>query len=153
MNYNDTYFLSQSVPKTIIERYEIDSMTLDYYQEFTKENILQSFTYILTNDNAKMSNFDIIDCQHLLQFEIDGDNSNIMKGMTRWRLKHGKNKGIQNIVASLTEMSQLQSKHNTDIKRVQVLYLNDCDFQMGALFFNKPLKLSSLYKYKDTYVV
>uniref|UniRef100_A0A9R1VBX2 Acyl-[acyl-carrier-protein] hydrolase n=1 Tax=Lactuca sativa TaxID=4236 RepID=A0A9R1VBX2_LACSA len=80
----------ESVPKTIIERYEIDSMTLDYYQEFTKENILQSFTYILTNDNAKMSNFDIIDCQHLLQFEIDGDNSNIMKGMTRWRLKPGK---------------------------------------------------------------
>ncbi|KAL7600466.1 hypothetical protein Lser_V15G24082 [Lactuca serriola] len=84
----------KSVPKTIIEKYEIDSMTLDYYQEFTNDNILQSFTYILTNDNAKISNCDFVDCQHLLQFEIDGGNSNIMKGMTRWRLKHGKNKGI-----------------------------------------------------------
>ncbi|XP_023749675.1 palmitoyl-acyl carrier protein thioesterase, chloroplastic [Lactuca sativa] len=84
----------ESVPKTIIEKYEIDSMTLDYYQEFTNDNILQSFTYILTNDNAKISNCDFVDCQHLLQFEIDGGNSNIMKGMTRWRLKHGKNKGI-----------------------------------------------------------
>ncbi|CAH1426409.1 unnamed protein product [Lactuca virosa] len=84
----------ESVPKTIIEKYEIDSMTLDYYQEFTNDNILQSFTYILTNDNAIISNCDIVDCQHLLQFEIGGGNSNIMKGMTRWRLKHKKTQGL-----------------------------------------------------------
>ncbi|XP_023749668.1 palmitoyl-acyl carrier protein thioesterase, chloroplastic [Lactuca sativa] len=79
----------ESVPKTIIENYEIHSMTLDYYREFTKDNILQSFTSILTNNSDETSNYDIVDCQHLLRFDIDGDNSNIMKGRTRWRLKQG----------------------------------------------------------------
>lgn len=64
-------------------------MTLDYYREFTKDNILQSFTSILTNNSDETSNYDIVDCQHLLRFDIDGDNSNIMKGRTRWRLKQG----------------------------------------------------------------
>ncbi|CAH1426410.1 unnamed protein product [Lactuca virosa] len=82
----------KSVPKTIIENYEIDSITLEFYRECTKDNILHSFTSILTNDNDQISNFDIVDCQHLLQFETGG---NIMKGMTRWRLKHGKSKDLE----------------------------------------------------------
>ncbi|KAL7600468.1 hypothetical protein Lser_V15G24081 [Lactuca serriola] len=81
----------ESVPKTIIENYEIDSITLEYYRECTKDHKLQSFTSILKKDNDEISDFEIVDCQHLLQFE---SGSNIMKGGTRWRLKHGKSKDL-----------------------------------------------------------
>ncbi|CAI9287684.1 unnamed protein product [Lactuca saligna] len=88
-NVKSIGMILESVPKTIIENYEIHNMTLDYYREFTNDNILQSFTSILTNNRAETSNYDTIDCEHLLRFDIGGDSSNIMKGMTGWRLKQG----------------------------------------------------------------
>ncbi|KAI3524550.1 hypothetical protein L1887_03208 [Cichorium endivia] len=79
----------KSVPKTVMGKYEIDSMTLEYYRECTKDSVLQSITSILVNRNGEIGNFDV-DCQHLLQHEKGGGNGNVMKGTTRWRLKHGK---------------------------------------------------------------
>ncbi|KAL4589689.1 hypothetical protein LXL04_002597 [Taraxacum kok-saghyz] len=43
-------FILESVPKNIMETYEIDSMSLEYYKECTKDCVLQSFTSILVNE-------------------------------------------------------------------------------------------------------
>ncbi|KAI3525049.1 hypothetical protein L1887_03720 [Cichorium endivia] len=93
----------ESVPKTIMENYEIHSMTLQYYQECTKDSVLRSVTSILANDNVRVANVDVVDCCHLLQFEIGGGGGSIMKGRTRWRLKHGKGEVSRASLTSLTE--------------------------------------------------
>uniref|UniRef100_A0A9R1VE75 Acyl-[acyl-carrier-protein] hydrolase n=2 Tax=Lactuca sativa TaxID=4236 RepID=A0A9R1VE75_LACSA len=76
-------WILESVPRTISENYEIESMTLEYYRECTADTVLQSVTSILANHKGKIV-MDDIHCQHLLEFEIGGE---ILKGRTRWRPK------------------------------------------------------------------
>ncbi|XP_023729833.1 palmitoyl-acyl carrier protein thioesterase, chloroplastic isoform X1 [Lactuca sativa] len=93
----------ESVPKTIVENYEIHILTLEYFRECTKDNVLQSLTSILGNDKGIIAKFDFVDCHHLLQ--IGGGRGNIMKGRTRWRLKHRKTQGSGPSVSSLANGS------------------------------------------------
>ena len=86
------YLLLQSVPKTFMENYEIESMTLEYYRECTNNCILQSHTSIFANDNGEIAKFDTVDCQHLLKFDVGDGGGNLMKARTRWRLKNGKSR-------------------------------------------------------------
>ncbi|KAL4587597.1 hypothetical protein LXL04_000469 [Taraxacum kok-saghyz] len=80
----------ESVPKNIMDNYEIDTMSLEYYKECSNDSVLKSFTSILANENGELANSDVVDCHHLLQFEHGSGSGNIMKGRTRWRLKHKK---------------------------------------------------------------
>ncbi|KVH93840.1 Acyl-ACP thioesterase [Cynara cardunculus var. scolymus] len=62
-------WILESVPVTIREKYELDSMTLEYRRECTKEDVLQCRTYVLGENNDGIAESDHVDCQHILQLE------------------------------------------------------------------------------------
>ncbi|GJX58132.1 palmitoyl-acyl carrier protein thioesterase, chloroplastic [Tanacetum coccineum] len=80
---NNTRYGLTSVPMPILESYELASMTLEYRRECKKDSVLQSNTYVLTNDeNGEMAHDNHVYCQHVLRLD-DGDRgsgSEIMKG-------------------------------------------------------------------------
>ncbi|KAI3524549.1 hypothetical protein L1887_03207 [Cichorium endivia] len=86
-------WILESVPKNILENYEIDNITLEYYRECTKDSVVQSVTSILANHNGEIADDDVVHCQHLLQFEISGGD--IMKARTRWRPKYRKSEAAR----------------------------------------------------------
>ncbi|XP_076919503.1 palmitoyl-acyl carrier protein thioesterase, chloroplastic-like, partial [Bidens hawaiensis] len=85
-------WILESVPYSILENYELMSMTLEYYRECTMENVLQSRTYVMGTDNGKLDCYDQVDCEHMLQLEIGGGV--IMKGWTTWRSRNGNRPGL-----------------------------------------------------------
>ncbi|XP_076920787.1 palmitoyl-acyl carrier protein thioesterase, chloroplastic-like [Bidens hawaiensis] len=85
-------WILESVPYSILEKYELASMTLEYCRECTKENVLESRTYVMGTDNGKLDGYDQVDCEHMLQLEIEGGV--IMKGWTTWRAKSGNGSGL-----------------------------------------------------------
>ncbi|KAI3803270.1 hypothetical protein L1987_31420 [Smallanthus sonchifolius] len=85
-------WILESVPYLIVENYELVSMTLEYRRECTKENVLQSHTYVMGIENGKQVDYDQVDCEHVLELE-NGDGE-IMKGWTTWRSKHGNKLGL-----------------------------------------------------------
>ncbi|GJX00791.1 ribonuclease H-like domain-containing protein [Tanacetum coccineum] len=91
---NNTRYGLTSVPMPILESYELASMTLEYRRECKKDSVLQSNTYVLTNDeNGEMAHDNHVYFQHVLRLD-DGDRgsgSEIMKGKTMWRSKYGSN--------------------------------------------------------------
>ncbi|KVH93841.1 Acyl-ACP thioesterase, partial [Cynara cardunculus var. scolymus] len=57
----------------IVEKYELASMVLEYSRECTKDNVLQSHTCILENNNiGGIADSDHVDCQHLLRLQTGG---------------------------------------------------------------------------------
>uniref|UniRef100_A0A699K774 Acyl-[acyl-carrier-protein] hydrolase n=1 Tax=Tanacetum cinerariifolium TaxID=118510 RepID=A0A699K774_TANCI len=78
-------WILESVPKRIQENYELASMTLEYRRECRKDNVLQSQTFVLSNNNGEKADLNHVDCQHLLQLEGECKGK-IMKGRTHWRL-------------------------------------------------------------------
>nr|XP_043626167.1 palmitoyl-acyl carrier protein thioesterase, chloroplastic-like [Erigeron canadensis] len=92
---NAKYFgwILESVPKRIVDNYEVASMSLEYCRECKKDSVLQSHTFVMgTDDNGdEITDDDHVDCQHLLQLDIGGGE--IMKGRTRWRLKYERRPG------------------------------------------------------------
>ncbi|KAI3714736.1 hypothetical protein L6452_21695 [Arctium lappa] len=84
-----------SVPMTIMEKYELASMTLEYRRECRKEDVLQCHTYVLGKTNDGIVDCDHVHCQHLIQLEVGsggggGDGDEILKGRTKWRPKYEK---------------------------------------------------------------
>lgn len=65
-------------------------MTLEYHRQCTKEDILQSHTFLIKTNNGEIVYDDHIDCQHILQLEIGGGGDEIVRGRTTWRPKYGK---------------------------------------------------------------
>ncbi|XP_076919504.1 palmitoyl-acyl carrier protein thioesterase, chloroplastic-like [Bidens hawaiensis] len=90
---NAKYFgwILESVPYSILENYELASMTLEYFRECRKDSVLQSCTYVTGTNNGKLVDYDHVDCEHVLRLEVGGGE--IMKGWTSWRSKHGKRLG------------------------------------------------------------
>ncbi|KAI3803273.1 hypothetical protein L1987_31423 [Smallanthus sonchifolius] len=86
-------WILESVPYSIVENYELASMTLEYRRECTKENVLQSHTYVMGIDNGMLADYDQVDYEHVLELE-NGDGE-IMKGWTTWRPKHGNKLGLE----------------------------------------------------------
>nr|GEZ33294.1 palmitoyl-acyl carrier protein thioesterase, chloroplastic [Tanacetum cinerariifolium] len=87
-------WILESVPMPILESYELASMTLEYRRECKKDNVLQSTTYVLTNDeNRKIAHDNHVYCQHVLRLDGGdrGSGSENMKGKTKWRPKYGSN--------------------------------------------------------------
>ncbi|XP_071689304.1 palmitoyl-acyl carrier protein thioesterase, chloroplastic-like [Rutidosis leptorrhynchoides] len=81
-NVKYTGWILESVPDWIMEKYELESMTLEFRRECMKGSVVQSQTLVLENDNSS----ERVDCQHQLQFE-GGSSGVILKGMTIWRPK------------------------------------------------------------------
>ncbi|KAM0017620.1 putative oleoyl-[acyl-carrier-protein] hydrolase [Helianthus debilis subsp. tardiflorus] len=82
-------WILESVPVTIMENYELTSMTLEYCRECRKDNVVQSRTFVIGTDNGEIANRDHVGCEHLLQLEVGGGSGDrIMKGRSRWRSKY-----------------------------------------------------------------
>lgn len=76
----------QSAPPPILESHELYSMTLEYRKECGKDSVLKSLTAI-PNDSLDTGG---IECEHTLRLE---SGSEIVRGRTEWRPKHGNNFG------------------------------------------------------------
>ncbi|GKA84378.1 palmitoyl-acyl carrier protein thioesterase, chloroplastic [Tanacetum coccineum] len=55
-------WILESVPKRIQENYELASMTLEYRRECRKDNVLQSQTFVLSNNNGEKADQKHDDC-------------------------------------------------------------------------------------------
>ncbi|KAJ0698027.1 putative oleoyl-[acyl-carrier-protein] hydrolase [Helianthus annuus] len=83
-----------SVPHSIVENYELASLTLEYRQECKMESVVQSHTYVMVSNNGKIGVYDLVDCKHALQLETGG--SEIMRGWSIWRPKqYGNRLGLE----------------------------------------------------------
>lgn len=76
-------YLSQSAPISILENYELSSMTLEYRRECGRDSVVQSLTAVSTNysDNPHDA---AVECKHLLRLESGAE---IVRGRTQWRPK------------------------------------------------------------------
>ncbi|KAI3714732.1 hypothetical protein L6452_21691 [Arctium lappa] len=79
-------WILECVPMTIMENYELASMTLEYHRECRQDDVLKCHTCVLGGNNERITKYDHVDCQHLLQLEV-GDGDKILKGRTKWRPK------------------------------------------------------------------
>ncbi|XP_072980644.1 palmitoyl-acyl carrier protein thioesterase, chloroplastic-like [Typha angustifolia] len=75
-------WILESAPISILEKYELASMTLEYRRECGRDSVLQSLTAV--SDCIDGSPDASIQCEHLLQLESGGD---ILKAWTEWRPK------------------------------------------------------------------
>ncbi|XP_071689173.1 palmitoyl-acyl carrier protein thioesterase, chloroplastic-like [Rutidosis leptorrhynchoides] len=85
-------WILKSVPRIILEKYEIVNMALEYCQECRNDNVLQSHTFVVGTNDDKLADNGHVELEHLLELEIgsSGGGGEIMKGRTTWQSKHGK---------------------------------------------------------------
>ncbi|KAJ0523358.1 putative oleoyl-[acyl-carrier-protein] hydrolase [Helianthus annuus] len=87
-------WILESVPHSIVENYELASLTLEYHQECKLESVVQSHTYVMVSNNGKIGDYDLVDCKHALQLETGGGE--IMRGWSIWRPKqYGNRLGLE----------------------------------------------------------
>nr|XP_043620400.1 palmitoyl-acyl carrier protein thioesterase, chloroplastic-like [Erigeron canadensis]XP_043620402.1 palmitoyl-acyl carrier protein thioesterase, chloroplastic-like [Erigeron canadensis] len=87
-------WILESAPQEVVEKYELDRLTLEYRRECRKDSVVKSLTCILGSSGGGgggIVDSGHVDCQHVLQFEDDGRDGagagEIVKGRTHWRLK------------------------------------------------------------------
>nr|XP_043625698.1 palmitoyl-acyl carrier protein thioesterase, chloroplastic-like [Erigeron canadensis] len=97
-NVKHSRWILESVPKTIIENYELTSMALQYCHECKEDSIIQSHTCVTVEDDINDCNSFV--CDHLLLLETATRCDKITKGRTRWRKKHGKVVEYHNVGSS-----------------------------------------------------
>lgn len=83
-------WILESAPLSILESYELASLTLEYRRECGKDSVLQSLTAVSDADIGHLGTSGGVECQHLLRLENGGE---IVKGRTEWRPKHTNNLG------------------------------------------------------------
>ncbi|XP_039126149.1 palmitoyl-acyl carrier protein thioesterase, chloroplastic-like isoform X2 [Dioscorea cayenensis subsp. rotundata] len=76
-------WMLESAPISILENYELSSMTLEYRRECGRDSVVQSLTAVSTNysDNPHDA---AVECKHLLRLECGAE---IVRGRTQWRPK------------------------------------------------------------------
>uniref|UniRef100_UPI001CB9BBEC acyl-[acyl-carrier-protein] hydrolase FATB2, chloroplastic-like n=1 Tax=Erigeron canadensis TaxID=72917 RepID=UPI001CB9BBEC len=85
-NVKHSGWIIESVPKSIIQNYELASMALEYCHECKEDCVIRSHTSVNVADAIGNS----FVCDHLLQLETPTGCDEISKGRTKWRRKIGK---------------------------------------------------------------
>nr|XP_043625701.1 palmitoyl-acyl carrier protein thioesterase, chloroplastic-like [Erigeron canadensis] len=94
-NVKHSRWILESVPKSIIENYELASMALQYCHECKEDSIIESHTSVTVDDNINDCNTFV--CDHLLLLENAPGCNEITKGRTRWRRKYEKISEYHNV--------------------------------------------------------
>ncbi|KAF3779575.1 Palmitoyl-acyl carrier protein thioesterase [Nymphaea thermarum] len=74
-------WILESAPISILESYELASMTLEYRRECVRNSIVQSLTSLSDKETPSSG----LECTHLLRLE---DGAELVRGRTQWRPKH-----------------------------------------------------------------
>ncbi|XP_034916985.1 palmitoyl-acyl carrier protein thioesterase, chloroplastic [Populus alba] len=78
-------WILESVPRSLMERYYLNAMTLEYKKECDMDSVLQSLSKMVGGGNSdSFSANKVIEYDHMLRLE---NGREILRGRTEWKLK------------------------------------------------------------------